>query len=348
LLVNEGGQLGFAHGAHFGGSQLATFEHHQGGDATDAQLAGDVAVFVHVHLGDLQLAFVGGGYFVQDGGNHFARTAPFGPIVHQHGFVSLQNVCFEAGIGDVFDQIAGHGLFPLSIGDRATVGALWQKPSTPMKTLTIDVVSDVVCPWCYVGKRRLERALALLAVQHPDVDPEVRWHTFQLNPDMAPEGMARADYVRNKFGDEGSAIYERVAGVGKEVGIPFAFDRIVRQPNTVVAHSLIAVSEPGMVQDAMVEAFFKAYFLDGLDLTQASVLLDIAESAGMDRAVAEQHLQNSALHSQTLDSDKAAREMGITGVPFFIFNRQVGLSGAHEAETLLQGMVEAMNAATDD
>jgi len=217
-----------------------------------------------------------------------------------------------------------------------------------MKTLTIDVVSDVVCPWCYVGKRRLERALALLAVQHPDVDPEVRWHTFQLNPDMAPEGMARADYVRNKFGDEGSAIYERVAGVGKEVGIPFAFDRIVRQPNTVVAHSLIAVSEPGMVQDAMVEAFFKAYFLDGLDLTQASVLLDIAESAGMDRAVAEQHLQNSALHSQTLDSDKAAREMGITGVPFFIFNRQVGLSGAHEAETLLQGMVEAMNAATDD
>ncbi|BDU53205.1 DsbA family oxidoreductase [Limnohabitans sp. INBF002] len=217
-----------------------------------------------------------------------------------------------------------------------------------MKTLTIDVVSDVVCPWCYVGKRRLERALALLAVQHPDVDPEVRWHTFQLNPDMAPEGMARADYVRNKFGDEGSAIYERVAGVGKEVGIPFAFDRIVRQPNTVVAHSLIAVSEPGMVQDAMVEAFFKAYFLDGLDLTQASVLLDIAESAGMDRAVAEQHLQNSALHSQTIDSDKAAREMGITGVPFFIFNRQVGLSGAHEAETLLQGMVEAMNAATDD
>ena len=218
-----------------------------------------------------------------------------------------------------------------------------------MKTLTIDVVSDVVCPWCYVGKRRLERALALLAVQHPDVDPEVRWHTFQLNPDMTPEGMARADYVRNKFGDEGSAIYERVAGVGKEVGIPFAFDRIVRQPNTVVAHSLIAVSEPGMVQDAMVEAFFKAYFLDGLDLTQASVLLDIAESAGMDRMVAEQHLQNSALHSQTIDSDKAAREMGITGVPFFIFNRQVGLSGAHESETLLQGMVEAMNAtATDD
>jgi predicted DsbA family dithiol-disulfide isomerase len=217
-----------------------------------------------------------------------------------------------------------------------------------MKTLTIDVVSDVVCPWCYIGKRRLERALALLAVQYPDVEPEVRWHTFQLNPDLAPEGMPRADYVFNKFGAGGIAKYEHIAAVGKEVGIALAFDRIHRQPNTVVAHSLIAMSEPGMAQDAMVEALFKAYFLEGQDLTQASVLLDIAESAGMGRATAEQHLQNSALHSQTIDSDKAAREMGITGVPFFIFNRQVGLSGAHEGETLLQGMVEAMNAATDD
>ena len=217
-----------------------------------------------------------------------------------------------------------------------------------MKTLTIDVVSDVVCPWCYVGKRRLERALALLAVHYPDVEPVVQWHTFQLNPDLAPEGMARADYVTHKFGDEATAIYDRVAGVGKEVGIAFAFDKIKRQPNTVVAHSLIAVSEPGMQQDAMVEAFFKAYFIDGLDLTEASVLMDVAESAGMARGVAEAHLQNSTLHSQTIDSDKAAREMGITGVPFFIFNRQVGLSGAHEAQTLLQGMQEAMNAATDD
>jgi len=214
-----------------------------------------------------------------------------------------------------------------------------------MKTLAIDVVSDIVCPWCYVGKRRLERALALLAVQQPDVEPVVRWHTFQLNPEMAPEGIAREDYVRNKFGDRADSIYERVAGVGKEVGIAFAFDRIARQPNTVVPHSLIAVSEPGMAQDAMVEAFFKAYFLEGLDLTEASVLMDVAESAGMDRVVAEAHLQNAELHSQTIDSDKAAREMGITGVPFFIFNQQVGLSGAHESETLLEAMNEAMKAA---
>ena len=211
-----------------------------------------------------------------------------------------------------------------------------------------DVVSDVVCPWCYVGKRRLEQALALLAIQYPDVEPEVRWHTFQLNPDLAPEGMDRVSYVSRKFGGDASTVYERVTAVGQQVGIGFAFDKISRQPNTVVPHSLIAVAQAGMQQDAMVEAFFKAYFIEGRDLTEASVLLDVAQSAGMDRAVAQAHLQDATLHSQTIDSDKAAREMGITGVPFFIFNRQVGLSGAHEAETLLQGMAEAMNAATDD
>ena len=224
------------------------------------------------------------------------------------------------------------------------MGALWQKPSLLMKTLTIDVVSDVVCPWCYIGKRRLERALALLAVQQPDIEPEVRWHTFQLNPDLAPEGMPRADYVFQKFGAGGVAKYEHIAKVGQEVGLSLAFDRITRQPNTVVPHSLIAASEPGMSQDAMVEALFKAYFMEGRDLTEASVLMEVAESAGMSRSQVEHHLQDSELHSQTIASDRAAREMGISGVPFFIFNRQVGLSGAHESETLLNAINEAMSA----
>ena len=224
------------------------------------------------------------------------------------------------------------------------MGALWQKPSLLMKTLTIDVVSDVVCPWCYIGKRRLERALALLAVQQPDIEPEVRWHTFQLNPDLAPEGIPRADYVFQKFGAGGVAKYEHIAKVGQEVGLSLAFDRITRQPNTVVPQSLIAASEPGMSQDAMVEALFKAYFMEGRDLTEASVLMEVAESAGMSRSEVVHHLQDSELHSQTIASDRAAREMGISGVPFFIFNRQVGLSGAHESETLLNAINEAMSA----
>ena len=217
-----------------------------------------------------------------------------------------------------------------------------------MKTLTIDVVSDVVCPWCYVGKRRLEGALALWAAEHPDITPQVRWHTFQLNPDMPQEGIERVEYVRNKFGDRADSIYERVAGVGKELGIDFAFDRIARQPNTVVAHSLIAVAEPGEAQDRMVEALFKGYFLEGKDLTDAIQLMEIAVTAGMTPELAKQTLEDAELHTQTLDSDQAAREMGITGVPFFIFNRQVGVSGAHESETLVQAMLEATNAAAGD
>lgn len=217
-----------------------------------------------------------------------------------------------------------------------------------MKTLTIDVVSDVVCPWCYVGKRRLEGALALWAAEHPDITPQVRWHTFQLNPDMPQEGIERVEYVRNKFGDRADSIYERVAGVGKELGIDFAFDRIARQPNTVVAHSLIAMAEPGEAQDRMVEALFKGYFLEGKDLTDAIQLMEIAVTAGMTPELAKQTLEDAELHTQTLDSDQAAREMGITGVPFFIFNRQVGVSGAHESETLVQAMLEATNAAAGD
>jgi predicted DsbA family dithiol-disulfide isomerase len=217
-----------------------------------------------------------------------------------------------------------------------------------MKTLTIDVVSDVVCPWCYVGKRRLEGALALWAAEHPDITPQVRWHTFQLNPDMPQEGIERVEYVRTKFGDRADSIYERVAGVGKELGIDFAFDRIARQPNTVVAHSLIAMAEPGEAQDRMVEALFKGYFLEGKDLTDAIQLMEIAVTAGMTPELAKQTLEDAELHTQTLDSDQAAREMGITGVPFFIFNRQVGLSGAHESKTLVQAMLEATNAAAGD
>ncbi|MEY4121673.1 MAG: hypothetical protein RLZZ457_511, partial [Pseudomonadota bacterium] len=156
------------------------------------------------------------------------------------------------------------------------------------------------------------------------------------------EGIDREVYVMSKFGDRADSIYDRVKGVGAEVGIAFEFDRIARQPNTVVAHSLIAVAEPGEAQDRMVEALFKGYFLDGRDLTQAGDLLEIAESAGMARDVAQQHLENSALHSQTIDSDSAAREMGISGVPFFIMNRKVGVSGAHESESLLEAMRQAM------
>ena len=211
-----------------------------------------------------------------------------------------------------------------------------------MKTLTIDVVSDVVCPWCYVGKRRLEGALEMLAKEHPDVVPEVRWHAFQLNPDMHPKGIERSEYVKNKFGDRADSIYERVSGVGNDVGIAFKFDQIKRQPNTLAAHSLIAACDTFDGQERMVEALFQAYFLDGRDLTDPQVLVEVAITAGMSPFLAEECLANEALMQETRESDQSAREMGVTGVPFFIFNRKVGVSGAHESESLFQAMTESV------
>jgi predicted DsbA family dithiol-disulfide isomerase len=136
-----------------------------------------------------------------------------------------------------------------------------------MKTLNIDVISDVVCPWCFVGKRRLEAALALWTTEYPDVLPQVRWHAFQLNPEMSPQGIDRETYVRTKFGDRAGAVYDRVTGVGHEVGIAFEFDALRVRINTIVPHSLIAAAEPGPQQERMVEALFQSYFLDGCDLT---------------------------------------------------------------------------------
>ena len=214
-----------------------------------------------------------------------------------------------------------------------------------MKTLSIDVVSDVVCPWCYIGKRRLEGALQKWAQLHPDVLPQVRWHPFQLNPDLAPSGIDRNTYVLQKFADRSESVYARVTAVALDVGLQLAIDRIRRQPNTVLAHSLISAAGQGQAQDSLVEALFKAFFVDGQDLTDPEVLLHIAQTAGITADVAQQALADTLLHDQIRASDAAAREMGISGVPFFIFNRKVGVSGAQESESLLQAMQQAMQQA---
>ncbi len=208
--------------------------------------------------------------------------------------------------------------------------------------LTIDIISDVVCPWCYIGKRRIEGALALYAQQHPDrPQPVVRWHPFQLNPDMAPEGVSRSDYVQAKFGPRASTVYDRVKAVGASLDIPFAFDKIARQPNTRAAHSLIALAEPGPQQEAVVQTLFDAYFIEGQDLTQTSVLVALAQRAGLDPAQAQQALGDEEVIAQISEADQQARAMGVQGVPFFIFNGRVGVSGAHESEDLLRAMENA-------
>jgi predicted DsbA family dithiol-disulfide isomerase len=214
-----------------------------------------------------------------------------------------------------------------------------------MEPLKIDVVSDVVCPWCYVGLRRLDQALTQFAQKHPEAPaPVVRWHPFQLNPDLDPAGMPRAEYVQAKFGARSGQVYDRVKAVGQSVGIAFDFDGIVRQPNTLVAHSLLAVAQIGAEQNRLVQALFDAYFIRHLDLTRPEQLADLAREAGLDSERIEAALNDEALHQQVAQADQKARDMGINGVPFFIFNQELAVSGAQEAEQLLGAMEEAMQA----
>jgi predicted DsbA family dithiol-disulfide isomerase len=215
-------------------------------------------------------------------------------------------------------------------------------PALPSGTLTIDVISDVVCPWCYIGKRRLEGALAQWAEAHPGTPaPRVQWRPFQLNPTLPETGMSRREYVQRKFGDQGAANYARVAAVGQEVGIAFAFDAIERQPNTLAPHALIGAAGEIGIQEAMVETLFRAYFLDGRDMTDRATLVALAVAAGMTREQAETVLATPAARESAALEDERARELGVSGVPFFIFNGRLAVSGAHPAETLLQAMREA-------
>jgi predicted DsbA family dithiol-disulfide isomerase len=198
-----------------------------------------------------------------------------------------------------------------------------------MKKLKVEIASDVVCPWCYIGKKRLEKALSLL---DGELKPEIRWLPFQLNPGMPKEGMPRAEYRKAKFGslERSRELDARVIAEGKSEGIDFAFDRIERTPNTSEAHKLIALAED---QGPVVDALFRAYFEEAKDIGDASVLAGIAAQCGVKGWPAE------ARDVSPLEED--VRGMGISAVPTFIFERKSGVSGAYPAETLAQAMREA-------
>jgi len=213
-------------------------------------------------------------------------------------------------------------------------------------TLAVDIVSDVVCPWCYIGKRKLEAALAQLKAREPGLDIAVRWHPFQLNPDMPAEGMPRATYLAAKFGGTAREpeIYSRVHAVGDDVGIPFAFDRIAMQPNTLRAHRLIAWAQARGdldVAGALVERLFHAYFIDGRFLGDSEELVRAAGAAGFDQAEVRAMLASEEGSDAVAAEDREARSVGIQGVPFFIFNGRIAVSGAHDPPTLLDAIAAA-------
>jgi predicted DsbA family dithiol-disulfide isomerase len=210
-------------------------------------------------------------------------------------------------------------------------------------TVHIDIASDIVCPWCYIGKRHLEQALEMYADEYPNAPtPTVTYLPFQLNPDMPAEGMSREEYVERKFGRPAHEVYERVRTVGEAVDIPFAFDSIVRQPNTIKAHALVDLAAQFGVQPQVKEALMHAYFCDGADLSSDAEMAAIAIRCGVPLEAAVERLKDNAALQRIAQQDAELRALGITGVPFFIINRKVGVSGAQPAEQLLAAMLQVL------
>lgn len=200
--------------------------------------------------------------------------------------------------------------------------------------MLVEIVSDTVCPWCLVGKRRFERALA----ERPGLAVEVRLLPYELNPDLPPEGMDRATYMRRKFGDVNrfAAAQAELARLGSELGIDFRFDLISRTPNTRRSHALLAYAASLGRGAECNEQVLRAYFTAGRDIADPDVLADIAQSLGLSGADARAACDDPALHAEIEALESRARNAGIDGVPAFIFDRKYLVSGAQEPAALVR------------
>jgi predicted DsbA family dithiol-disulfide isomerase len=194
------------------------------------------------------------------------------------------------------------------------------------ETRTLDIVSDAICPWCWIGKRHLADALAELA--QDGLAFTIRWRPFQLNPEMPVEGVVRAEYRAQKFGsvERGAELDRNVAEAGRAAGLTFRHDRMARTPNTIAAHRVIRMAEDHGVQDAVVEALFQGYFHDGQDIGDAATLDTLAAAAGLNGVAAM--LAGPEHMAEVLAEDRAARQGGISGVPSFLMDRHLLFSGA--------------------
>lgn len=206
--------------------------------------------------------------------------------------------------------------------------------------IRLDIVSDPICPWCYIGKTYLDQALA----ERPNHPFTILWHPFQLNPEMPAEGMDRRAYLEGKFGGKEGALraYAPIVERAEEIGLNIDFAGIKRTPNTIDAHRLIHWAEAEGVQQEVVDALFRAYFEEGRDIGDAATLTEIAESAGMDRAVTERLLAGEDDKADVRARDTQFREMGVSGVPFFIVAGQHAVPGAQPKETWIKVIDEVL------
>jgi predicted DsbA family dithiol-disulfide isomerase len=203
-----------------------------------------------------------------------------------------------------------------------------------LNSIYVDIVSDSICPWCFIGKRRFEKALA----QRPDVTALVAWRPFQLNPTMPEDGLPRQEYLEAKFGsaEKVKEIYGAIAREGAGEGIDFAFERVERTPNTIHSHRLVKFAGERGLQDEMVERLFKAVFEEGRDIGDQDVLVEEAVKIGIPEEAARRYLQSDQDADEIRQADAYARQLGIQGVPCFIINRKYAISGAQSPEVFLK------------
>ncbi len=219
-----------------------------------------------------------------------------------------------------------------------------------MNTLTIDVVSDVVCPWCFIGKRHLDKALTQWRTEHPDSTVTVIWRPFFLNPDTPDAGEPYRPFLEKKFGGpQGlTEIWQRVREAGKPAGIDFAFEKIELRANTLAAHRLIHWAQQADTgkATALVEALFAAQFLEGRHVGDRAILAEIAGACGFDVTAVKAYIESDEDAENIKYDAEESRRMGINGVPFFVFNQRLAASGAQSPDALLQAMREASAPAT--
>ena len=206
------------------------------------------------------------------------------------------------------------------------------------RKVMIDIVSDVICPWCFLGKRRLDKALASL----PDVKADIGWRPFMLDPTVPLEGMDRHTYLANKFGEERLAtLHDPLEAAGKEDGVPYRFELITRTPNTINAHRLLRWSHVTGTQHDMAERLFMAYWNQGRDVGEIAVLSAIAGEAGMDIEEVGAKLLTETDSDRVGQEMGTAHKMGITGVPCFIFGQKYGVMGAQPVSNLVESIEKA-------
>lgn len=210
-----------------------------------------------------------------------------------------------------------------------------------INSVNIDVVSDVMCPWCYIGKRRLEQALETLG----DIETDIRWRPFQLDATLPPEGKDRREYLETKFGgpERAKEIYGRIESAGKAEGLYFNFQAIEVSPNTLDAHRLIrwASNEGEEIQNKVVEILFHRFFMEGAHIGKHEVLIEIANEAGMDGNIVADLLASDKDRDAVVQEIHTAQSMGVTGVPCFIIDNKYAVTGAQEAAHIAQAIRQA-------